>query len=84
MQCIVCCYFIDHNESYLESTGSNLKAHNPPNRNVTLSHLEEEVIISWNGPSIQHSDLLVKETLNLMYGHDNWHFYRLSYRFVKY
>ena len=51
MQCIVCCYFIGHNESYLESTGSNLKVHNPPNRNVTLSHLEEEVIISWNSPS---------------------------------
>ena len=84
MQCIVCCYFIGHNESYVESIGSKLKVHNPPNRNVTLSHLEEEVIISWNGPAIQHSDHLVKETLNHMYGDDNWHFYRQAHKNLKF
>ena len=41
MQCIVCCCFIGHNESYVESIGSKLKVHNPPNRSITLSHLEE-------------------------------------------
>ena len=62
MQCILCCYFVDHNESYVESMGSKLKLHNPPNRNITLSHLEEEVIIAWNDLPIQQSNHLIKET----------------------
>ena len=40
MQCIVCCYFIGHNESYVESIGSKLKHHNPPTRKISLTHLE--------------------------------------------
>ena len=54
MQCIVTCFFMGHNESYVESIGSKLKHHNPPNRNITLEHLEEEFIVAWNGPEIPH------------------------------
>ena len=61
MQCILCCYFVGHNESYVESMGSKLKLHNPPYRNINLFHLEKEVIIAWNGLLIQQSDHLIKE-----------------------
>ena len=50
MQCIVTCFFMGHNESYVESIGSKLKHHNPPNHNITLEHLEGESIVAWNGP----------------------------------
>ena len=43
-----------HNESYVESIRSKLKHHNLPNRNITLEHLEEELIVAWNGPEIPH------------------------------
>ena len=50
----VTCFFKGHNESYVESIGSKLKHHNLPNRNITLEHLEEELIVAWNGPEIPH------------------------------
>jgi hypothetical protein len=53
MHCLVTCYFLGHNESYVESIGSKLKAHNPPDRNLSLLHLDEEITIAWNGPYIQ-------------------------------
>ena len=80
MQCIVTCYFIGHNESYVESMGSKLKIHNRSNRNISLPHLEEEIIIAWNGPPIQHSDHLITETINHMHGVGEWHFCRESLR----
>ena len=65
MQCIVTCLFMGHNESFVESIGSKLKHHNPPNRNITSEHLEEELIVAWVGPEISHCDIIVKETIDL-------------------
>ena len=78
MQCIVTCFFVGHNESYVGSIGSKLKHHNPPHRNITLEHLDEELIIAWNGPNIPHCDKLVKDTIDTMYGVGQWHFQRVS------
>ena len=78
MHCLVTTFFIGHNESYVESIGNKLKHHNPPNRNIDLKHLEEELIISWNGPEIPHCDEVVKETIDRMHGAGKWHFYRSS------
>ena len=52
--------------------------HNKANRNLSLKSLEDEVIIAWNGPKIQHADKLIKETIDKMYGPGNWHFIRAS------
>ena len=79
MQCIVTCFFMGHNESYVESIGSKLKHRNPPNRNITLEHLEEELIVAWNGSEEPHCDILVKETIELMHGPGKWHFQRSSH-----
>ena len=64
MQCIVTCFFFGHNESYVESIGSVLKHHYPTNRNVTLAHLEDEVVVAWNGPPIPHADRLIKASID--------------------
>jgi hypothetical protein len=74
LHCIATCFLLGHIESYVESIGSKLKHHNRPNRNITLDHLEEELTISWNGPEIQHSDSLIKETIDQMHGAGQWHF----------
>ena len=47
--------------------GSKLKYHNPEKRNITITHLEDEMTVAWNGPSIPHSDGLI-----------HWLFYRES------
>ena len=39
MNCIVTCFLIGHNESYVESIGSKLAYHAPNHRNTTLGHL---------------------------------------------
>ena len=78
MHCIVTCFLLGHNESYVESIGSNLKHHYPANRNTTLEHLEEEIIVAWNGPNIPHCDGIVKATIYNMHGAVEWHFHRKS------
>ena len=78
MQCVVTCFLIRHNESYVEGIGSILKQYNPSNRNISLDHLEEEVIVAWNGPDIPHCDNIVKDTINTMHGVGQWHFVRKS------
>ena len=78
MQCIVTCFFFGHNECYVESIGSVLKHHYPPNRNVTLAHLEDEVVVAWNGPPIPHADRLIKATIDRIQGIGAWHFHRIS------
>ena len=55
-----------------------MKHHNPPSRNLTLKNLEDEVIVAWNGPQIQHADNVIKETIDLMQGAGKWHFIRSS------
>lgn len=62
MHCVVTNFLIGQNENYVESIGSVFKQHFPPNRNVRLDHLDEEVMIHWNGPSIPHCDNIVNET----------------------
>ena len=66
------------NESVVESQGSILKHHFPSNRNITLTHLEQEVKIHWNGPSLPHCDDIVKLTLDRIQGSNQWHFVRSS------
>ena len=78
MHCVVTTFFIQHNESYVGSIGSKLKHHNPANRYLDLEHLEEELIIAWNGPAIPHCGKLVKKTLYPIHGAGEWHFYRGS------
>jgi hypothetical protein len=78
LQCIATSFLIGHNESYIESLGSVLKHHNPPQRNLSLQHLDMEVSIAWNGPKVAHADELIKETLTRMYGPGQWHFFRSS------
>ena len=34
------------------------------------------MVISWNGPKVQHCDSIVKDTLDKMYGKGTWHFVR--------
>ena len=75
MHCITTNFLLGQNESYVESIGSILKQHFLPNRNLRLDHLEEEVIIHWNGPSVPHCDDVLKETIDRMHG-SNWHFLR--------
>ena len=72
------CYLIPRvdNERYVESMGNKLKQHNPPHQNITSEHLEEELIVGWNGPGIHHSDKLIKDTVG--FGVGQWHFQRLS------
>jgi hypothetical protein len=77
LHCISKCFLLGHVESYVESIGSKLKHHNRPNRNLTNEHLEEELIISWNGPEIQHADDVIKKTIDRMYP-GKWHFTRTS------
>ena len=78
LQCIVTCFLIGHNESYVESIGSKLGYHAPNHRNATLEHLCQEVIVAWNGPNIPHCDNLVKDTIDHMHGAGRWHFQRTS------
>ena len=78
MQCIATNFLLGHNDSYVESMGSKLKHHNKQNRDLLLKSLEDEVIISWNGPKIQHADKLIKETIDSMHGAGQWHFVRTS------
>ena len=78
MTCVVTCFLLGHNESYVESMGSKLKYHNPEKRNITITHLEDEMTVAWNGPSIPHSDGLIKEAIDCMHGAGHWHFYRES------
>jgi hypothetical protein len=68
LHCLLTCFMIGHNESYVESMGSVLTNHFPPNRNLTLENLEQEVIIAWNGPSIPNCDDVVKRTIDRMHG----------------
>ena len=42
---------------------------------MTLGTLEEEMVISWNGPKVQHSDEIVKETLD---GSGTWHLHEIA------
>ena len=76
--CVVTCFLLGHNESYVESMGSKLKYHNPEKRNITITHLEDEMTVAWNGSSIPHSDRLIKEAVDSMHGAGHWHFYRES------
>ena len=79
MQCLVTAFFVGRNESYVESIGSKLRHHNPPNRNLDLDNLAEELTIAWNGPQIQHWDEIVTETIDNMHGASKWHFHRRSH-----
>ena len=54
-------------ESYVESMGSKMQYHNNKNRTLTQEHLDQEVMISWNGPSIADADKLVKCTLECLH-----------------
>ena len=76
MHCIVTCFLLGHNESYVESIGSKLKYHAPSHRNTTLDHLCQEVVVAWNGPDIPHCDNIVKDTIDHMHGVGRWHFQR--------
>ena len=78
MNCIVTCFLIGHNESYVESIGSKLAYHAPNHRNTTLGHLCQEIIIAWNCPNIPHCDNIVKDTIDHMPGIGRWHFQRIS------
>ena len=71
-------FLLGQNESYVESMGSMLKHLNKQNRDLLLKSLEHKVIISWNGPKIQHADKLIKETIDSMHGVGKWHFVRAS------
>ena len=55
-----------------------MQHYNKPYRNVGQETLDEETKISWNGPEIPHSDTLVEEALNDMFGAGKWHFMRGS------
>jgi hypothetical protein len=58
--------------------GSVLKHLFPPNRNQPLKHLDQEVIIAWNGPSIPQCDRIMKDTIDRMHGAGKWHFVRTA------
>ena len=73
MQVIVTNFLHGHIESYVESIGSVIKHHFPPNRNIDRTTLEEKTKISWNGPEIPSADDVIRETLNSMYGPNKWH-----------
>ena len=40
---------------------------------LILIHLQSS-LHQWNGPKVQHSDEIVKETLDRMHGSGTWHF----------
>ena len=47
--------------------GSKLEHHNMEGRGITTEHLNEEVFVAWNGPEIQHCDVL-RGALNRYFG----------------
>ena len=68
MQCIASSFVLGLNESYIESIGSVLEHHNPKNRATSLHSVSNEVIISWNGPTIMYCDVIDRDTLYRMFG----------------
>ena len=46
MTYVVTCFLLEHNVSYVESIGSKLKYHNPEKRNITITHLGDEMTVA--------------------------------------
>lgn len=76
LSCITNIFLLGVPESFVESIGSVSKVHNLKSRNSTPQHLEEELSISLNAPSIAHCDDIVKSALSYMFGGSDWNFVR--------
>ena len=69
LQCIVTSCVKGAIESTVESLSSKLEHHNMKGRRITTEHLNEEVIVAWNGPEIQNCDInVLRGALNIYFG----------------
>jgi hypothetical protein len=53
-------------ESVVESWGSTMELLSSKNRNIGQERLQNELMVSINGPKIMHSDTIIKEALERM------------------